>query len=105
MTQLRRSIAQAPGGDSRERGKKRASQRQQRWALAHITGRLQEPGQAAMPREIRKAMSYKTRARKRHIRKQLKQQRAANRRLDRFLRPLRDPSAVGLMGPPRSEGG
>jgi len=48
-------------------------------------------------------MSYKTRARKRYIRKHVKQQRAAKRRLDRFLRPLRDPAAVGLMGPPGPE--
>ena len=58
---------------------------------AHLTGHTSRSGgRQHIPREIRRTiMSYKTRARKRSIRTHLKQQRAANRRLDRFLRPLR----------------
>jgi hypothetical protein len=41
-------------------------------------------------------MSYKTRARKRQIRKHQKQQHAADKRIDQLLRGSGDPQAVGL---------
>lgn len=41
-------------------------------------------------------MSYKTRQQKRPIRRQIKRSRAAERRIDRMLRPLREPRAVGM---------
>ena len=43
-------------------------------------------------------MSYTSRRRKRQIRKHVKQQRAADLRIDRFLRGHHEPQAVGLMG-------
>jgi hypothetical protein len=43
-------------------------------------------------------MSYKSRARKRQIRKHQKQQHAADKRIDQLLRGFGDPQAVGLMG-------
>jgi hypothetical protein len=42
-------------------------------------------------------MSYKTRARKRQIRKHQKRERAAVKRIDRYLKSVREPRAVGLM--------
>ena len=45
-------------------------------------------------------MSYKTRARKRQIRRHQKQSRAANGRIDRLLRGSTEPPAVGLMPTP-----
>ena len=42
-------------------------------------------------------MSYKTRSRKRQIRRHLKQSRAADKRIDKFLKGYREPRAVGLM--------
>jgi hypothetical protein len=42
-------------------------------------------------------MSYKTRSRERQIRRHLKQSRAADKRIDKFLKGYHEPRAVGLM--------
>ena len=67
--------------------------------MAHLT--VQSPGEGAgskvSTQEVM-GMSYKTRARKRQIRKHQKQDRAADKRINRLLKDSRDPQAVGLTG-------
>ncbi len=41
-------------------------------------------------------MSYKSRARKRQIRKHQKQERAADKRIERYLKSVRERRAIGL---------
>ena len=65
--------------------------------MDHLTVQSQAKGQAAKcPDRRRYEMSYKSRARKRQIRKHQKQERAADKRIERYLKSVRERRAIGL---------
>jgi hypothetical protein len=72
--------------------------------MDHLTVHNLGKGQAATclssPDEpSRKRMSYKSRQKKRAIRRHLKQERAAEKRIARFFTSIGEPRAVGLAVP------